>query len=130
MAGRSRTRARTGVRVAGLLLVPLAAALMGAGAWLVHLALNWTMPAWLPPDLVVVPQGGPLVLANLADGPLGLAAGYVSLFGLVAGLNALWMLLTGRRNALLVALLLLMFTVFLAVGLYAALDDQPWSRLG
>lgn len=122
--------ATAGTRVAGGLLLLVAGLLGAVAAWLVHLALNWTMPAWLPHDLVVVPQGGPLVLRALAETPVGMAAAFVSLFAGVATLNAVWMLALGRRNRPLAALLGLMFTILLAVGLFAALADRPWTRFG
>lgn len=118
------------VRVAGFVLLCLAGVLGAVGAYLLHLALNWQMPPWLPRDLQIVPQGAPQDLAALRDTPLGLAAGYVTLFGAVAGLNALWMLIVGRRSRLLGTVLILMFLVFLGVGLFAALGDGPWRGWG
>ena len=40
----------------------------------------------------------------------------------MAGLNGLWMLVPGRRNRLLLALLALVFTIFVAAGIWAKLD--------
>ena len=116
------------VRLAGVILLLCAAVLKGIGLYLVYLALSWTMPVWLPADLIVTPQGAPLPVAALRDTPLGLAAAYVVGFGGVAGLNGLWMLLLGRRNWLLVALLLVLFAVFVAVGLWAALEGDGLIR--
>ena len=119
------------VRVAGVFLLLIAGVLGAIGLYLLHLALNWQMPPWLPADFRVVPQGAPQGLAALRDTPLGLAAGLVTLFGALAGLNAVWMLLLGRRNRLLVALLLFLFLVFVVAGAWLALGGgTAQGRIG
>lgn len=115
------------MRVSGLFLLALAVALACVGLYLAHLALNWTLPNWLPPDFKPVPAGPPRTLAGLEDSPLGMAAAYLLAFGGIAGLNGCWMLALGRRNRYFSALLLLAFLVFVLVGLWAALDAKPWK---
>ncbi len=115
-------------RIGGAILLSLGAVLGAIGLYLVHVALNWTLPPWLPDDLTMVPQGPPQALTALADTPIGLAAAYVAGFGGLAVLNALWMLVFGRRNGVLVALLILMFLIFVVVGVWATLDNG--HRLG
>ena len=111
------------VRLGGLALLLLGAVLKAIGLYLVYIALSWTLPTWLPSDLMLTPQGPELPVAALGDSSMGWAAAYVTGFGGVAGLNGLWMLVLGRRNWLLLALLFALFAIFVAVGLWATLES-------
>ena len=116
------------MRLAGVVLILCGAVLNGIGLYLVCIALSWPMPDWLPTDLKIAPQGAELALSGLKDSVVGLAAGLVVVFGGVAGLNGLWMLVPGRRNRLLLAVLMLLFTVFVVAGVWATLENG--NRLG
>jgi hypothetical protein len=113
------------VRVSGFVLALCAAGLGAFGYYLTCLALHWAMPAWIPAEFRLTPQDPVLGFAALPGSPVGMAAAFLLLFAAVAGLNALWMLVFGRRNWLLVAPLLMMFLIFLGTGLWIALGGVP-----
>ena len=115
------TRSSGAVRLAGVILALCAAALLGFGVYLTCLALNWPMPNWVPAQFRVQPAGPELVLAALSDSLVGKAAAYLLVFAGIAGLNGVWMLILGRRNRVLVGLLLALFLIFVGVGLWASL---------
>ena len=125
MAGISRR----GTRLNGVLVLLYATCLSALGLYLAHVALNWSLPRWLPADLKVVPGGAPQALPHLGDSALGLAAGYLLLFGAITGLHGLWMLGRGRRNAVLRALVMVFFLIFLGSALYLVLNGEPWKAL-
>jgi hypothetical protein len=115
------------VRVSGVILLFVSGLLLGVGVWLTFIALSWVMPTWVPADLVYTPTGPALPSAALLDAPIGKAAAFVVTFAIVAGLNGLWNLIVGRRNRLLVGVLLLMFFVFLVVGAWATVQNEQGS---
>ena len=109
------------VRLSGFVLALCAAALAAFGYYLTCLALGWQMPRWVPPEFRLTPLDPVRDLAALKDTLVGQAAAYLLTFAGLAGLNAVWMLLTGRRNWLLTGLLLLMFVVFIGAVLWGTL---------
>ncbi len=114
--------------MAGMVLLLAGGAIKAVGLYLTYLALHWTLPDWVPGDWALSPAGPELPLASLRDSPVGLAAVFLIAFGGVAGLNGLWMLVLGRRNWVLVTLLLLLFVVFVSVGVWALVDGEGMIR--
>ena len=111
------------VRISGFVLALCAVALGAFGYYMTCLALNWAMPTWVPAEFRLTPQEPVRDLAALKDSLVGQAAAYLLLFAGLAGLNALWMLLTGRRNWLLTGLLLVMLVVFIGAMLWGTLQN-------
>lgn len=112
------------VRFAGGVLAILGLALLAGGYAFVCMALHWPMPNWVPADQRVVPQGPALEISALRDTPLGLGAGYLVVFGALAGLNGLYMITQGRRSWVLGAPMVLMF-VGAAVVAFLARNQMP-----
>ena len=106
------------IRISGFLLALCAVALGAFGYFMTCLALGWAMPNWVPAEFRLTPQEPVRNLAALQDTLVGQAAAYLLVFAGLAGLTALWMLVTGRRNWLLTGLLLAMFVMAVAFWMY------------
>ena len=110
------------MRARGFLLVVCGALIGAFGTWLLYLTMGWPWPAFLPPELASAaqgPQGTPE--ERLLSAP-GLASLFLLAFGGIAGMLGLGMLVTGRRSAGLMTLLLVLFGVFMATGIAVALS--------
>ncbi|MEO8241143.1 MAG: hypothetical protein ABI832_02465 [bacterium] len=111
------------VRFAGLIMALGTAALLAIGLYLTHLALHWPMPGWVPAAFRVVPKDPALGLHALSFNLLGRAAAFLLVFSALAGINALWMLIFGQRNRLLVGLILVMFLLFVGFSFWVAMGN-------
>jgi MFS family permease len=117
------------VRFSGVVLILCGLVLLGIGDYLLLVALDWPIPEFLPAELQRVPRGPAQPLAAAWDSMLGLVSLYLLVFGGLALLAALWMVVFGRRNWLLVAPLLVMFAIFVAFAVWAALDTAGMQQV-
>ena len=123
------TEVSTGrVRFSGVVLIVCVAALLFGRVLLLYVSLSWVMPEWIPIHWRHAPQGAALPIRAAMDSAVGLSALYLVVFGVVGGLNGLWMVSFGTRNWVLMMPLILLFLIFLAVGAWATLDSQGFSR--
>ena len=123
MAGASKGR----VRVSGVVLIICAVFLFGMGLYLLYIGLNWTLPTLVPEAWRHAPQGPELMIRQVTSTPVGSAGLYLVVFGVVGGLNGLWMAGFGTRNWVLTMPLILLFLIFIGVGAWATLDQAGFS---
>jgi hypothetical protein len=105
------------VRLRGLVLAVLGAALAAFGGWLLYLTMGWAYPAWVPPGLV------PGAVSLAVEGPPltslpGLASLVLCGLGGAFALLGLGMLLTGERSRMLFGLVLACLAVYVALMVY------------
>ncbi len=109
------------VRVAGLIMALLTGIVLAIGLYLTYLALHWPMPNWIPAAFRVEPEDPALGWHALSFNELGKAAAFLLVFSVIAGANALWMLVVGQRNSVLTGLITVMFLLFVAFGVWVSL---------
>ena len=108
------------MRLRGGVLVLCGVFLGAFGLWLLYLTMGWTWPSFMPPGYIPTVQGPQGTAQDRMFSAPGLAALVLLAFGGVAGLLGLGMLVFGRRNGVLLNLVLALAAIFAVVAVALA----------